>query len=201
ASSLPLVQEQTEVFLSAYPNAKVNFIAKPELLAVKELLSGNAGVAILARELNEQEAKYFENRSIKPRIFPVWTDGIVVVGNTNSADSSVTIESLFNLLKGQNVTEKKIVFDNLNSSSFRYLQELGEIEKASSKNVEVGGTAKDVLSIVAQEPDKIGVISFSEYQELIRTFPTKHNIRSLSVQNTLGEHADNKFYLPNQPPS
>ena len=67
ASTLPLLEEQSEVFLSAYPNAKINFIAKPELLAVKELLAGNASVAVLARELNEQESNYFKKKSITPR--------------------------------------------------------------------------------------------------------------------------------------
>ena len=198
ASTLPLVKEQSEVFLSAYPDAKINFIAKPELLAVKELLAGNASVAVLARELNEQESNYFTKRSITPRVFPVWKDGIVIVGNTNSADTSVTIESLFKLLKGENVGNKRIVFDNLNSSSFRHLQELGKIEKVASNFVEAGGTAIDVLSKVAQDANKLGVLGFLEYQDLISSFSNKNNIRILSVQNTLGERADSKFYLPSQ---
>lgn len=198
ASTLPLLKEQSEVFLSAYPNAKINFIAKPELLAVKELLAGNASVAVLARELNEQESNYFKSRSITPRVFPVWKDGIVVIGNTNSADSSVTIESLFKLLKGENVESKRIVFDNLNSSSFRYLQELGKIETVASNFVDAAGSATDVLSEVAHNPNKLGVLGFLEYQDLVGSFSNKNNIRILSVQNTLGEDADSKFYLPSQ---
>src|SRR5690606_32014109 len=65
---LSLVKEQEEVFLSAYPNAKLNIIAQPELLAVRELLSNEAAVGVLARELNEEENDYFKKRSIKPRI-------------------------------------------------------------------------------------------------------------------------------------
>lgn len=198
ASILPLVQEQAEVFQSAFPHSKINFVAKPELLAIKELISGNASVAILARELNEQESSYFKSRSIIPRVFPVWKDGIVIIGNTNSADTSVTIESLVNLLKGVNVGNKKVVFDNLNSSSFRHLQELGTVEKVASNFIEAGGTGVDVLSTVAENPNKIGVLGFLEYQDLISSFSNKNNIRILSVQNTLGEHADNKFYFPSQ---
>ncbi len=198
ASTLPLLEEQSEVFLSAYPNAKINFIAKPELLAVKELLAGNASVAVLARELNEQESSYFKKKSITPRIFPVWKDGIVVIANTNSSDTSVTIESLFSLLKGVNVGGKKVLFDNLNSSSFRYLQELGKIEKVASNFVEAAGTVQDVLSKVAEDPNYLGVLGFLEYRDLVSSFSNKNNIRILSVQNTLGEHADNKFYLPSQ---
>ncbi|MGO1243726.1 MAG: PstS family phosphate ABC transporter substrate-binding protein [Sphingobacterium sp.] len=197
-SILPLIQEQAEVFHSAFPNSKINFIAKPELLAVKELISGNASVAILARELNEQESSYFKSRSITPRVFPIWKDGIVIIGNTNSADTSVNIESLVNLLKGVNVGNKKVVFDNLNSSSFRHLQDLGKIEKVASNFIEAVGTSVDVLSMVAENPNKIGVLGFLEFRDLISSFSNKNNIRILSVQNTLGEHADNKFYFPSQ---
>jgi len=103
ASVLPLLKEQEDVFLSAYPNAKLNFIAQPEVLAVKDLLEDKASVAILARELSEEENKNFASRSIQPRIFPVFSDAIVFVGHTNSSDTSVTIQEVLDLMKGTKV--------------------------------------------------------------------------------------------------
>src|SRR5690606_41908566 len=82
---LPLVKEQEEVFLSAYPSAKLNIIAQPELLAVRELLSNEAAVGVLARELNEEENDYFKKSSIKPRIFSVFSDRIVIITNIELA--------------------------------------------------------------------------------------------------------------------
>ena len=91
-SIYPLVEEQVEVFSSAYPNAQVKLIVKPELLAVRDLLANTATVAILSRELDETERDYFAKRSIIPRVFPVWTDAMVLLNNTSQADTSVTIE-------------------------------------------------------------------------------------------------------------
>ncbi|WDF68537.1 substrate-binding domain-containing protein [Sphingobacterium oryzagri] len=197
-STLPLMKEQEEVFLAAYPNAKLNIIAKPEVFAVRELLGNNASVAILARTLNEEEAQYFEKRSITPRVFPVWTDGIVVVSNTKAADTSVTIAYLLDAMRGKRADGRKIVFDNINSSSFRQLQEIGKIEKVASSFIEAGDGAKGVLERVAASEDRIGILGFNEYRDLLTSFPNKNNIRILSVQNTLGDKADNKFYKPNQ---
>ncbi len=197
-STLPLLKEQEQVFLSAYPNAKLNFIAKPEVLAIRELVSGKASVAILARQLNEQEEASFKKRSITPRLFPLWSDGIVVVGHTKSADTSVTITYLTDAMRGNSSDKRKIVFDNINSSSFRLLQELGKLDKVASTYVEAGSGAASVLEKVSQSADHVGILGYNEYRDLISSFPNKNNIRILSVQNTLGEKADNKFYLPNQ---
>ncbi|TYR36993.1 phosphate ABC transporter [Sphingobacterium phlebotomi] len=194
----PLIKEQEEVFLSAYPNARLNLVVKPELLAIRELLSQEAGVAVLARELNETENDYFKNRSIKPRIFPVWTDAIVAINNTKQVDTTVTIEYLVDAMKGASTDRKKIVFDNLNSSTFRHLKELGKVEKVASNFVEAEDGSKRVLEAVANDPEKIGILGYNVYLDLISSFPNKNNIRILSVQNTIGETADNKYYKPNQ---
>ncbi|GHE40278.1 PstS family phosphate ABC transporter substrate-binding protein [Sphingobacterium griseoflavum] len=197
-SILPLLKEQEEVFLSAYPNAKLNFVAKPEVFAIRELVSGKASVAILARTLNEQEEASFKKRSITPKIFPLWSDGIVVVANTKSLDTSVTIGYLTEIMQGKSLDKRKIVFDNINSSSFRLLQEIGQIDKVASNFVEAGSGAQSVLEAVSETTDRLGILGYNEYSDLIGSFPNKNNIRILSVQNTLGENADNKFYMPNQ---
>ncbi|PRD52058.1 PstS family phosphate ABC transporter substrate-binding protein [Sphingobacterium gobiense] len=197
-TAYPILKEQEEVFLAAYPNARLNFIMKPELLAIREMLSNEAGVAVLARELNETEKDYFSKRSINPRVFPVWTDAIVVVNNTKLVDTTVTIEYLVNAMKGESVDRKKIVFDNLNSSTFRHLKDMGKLKKVASNYVEAQGDSKKVLEAVANDPDKIGVLGYNVYLDLISSFPDKNNIRILSVQNTMGEQADNKFYKPTQ---
>ncbi|NGM65860.1 PstS family phosphate ABC transporter substrate-binding protein [Sphingobacterium sp. SGR-19] len=194
----PLVKEQEEVFLSAYPNARLNLIVKPELLAIRAMLSNEAGVAVLARELNETERDYFKKRSIKPRIFPVWTDAIVVINNTKLADTTVTIEYLVNAMKGESTDRKKIIFDNLNSSTFRHLKDLGKLEKVASNFVEAIGDSEKVLEAVANDPGKVGILGYNVYLDLISSFPNKNNIRILSVQNTIGEGADNNYYRPNQ---
>jgi len=197
-SVLPIVREQEEVFLSAYPNSKLNVIAKPEVLAIRELVSGNASVVILSRDLNEAENDYFKKRSITPRKFPIWTDAIVVVNNSNSPDTSLTVDYLINAMKGNSKDGKKLVFDNLNSSTLRHLQELGKLERVASNFVEAEAGSEKVLEAVAADENKIGILGYNVYSELIASFQNKNNIRILSLQNTIGEAADGLYYRPNQ---
>lgn len=195
-SALPMMKLQEEVFLSAYPNAKLNFIVKPEVLAVKDLLADKAHVAILARELNAEESKYFTDRSIHPRVFPVWSDAIVLLANTKSADTSVTISQLTEIMKGVSLSKKKLVFDNLNASSFRQLQEMGGIEKVAANFVVGAENAQAVLNDLTANEDYIGVIGYNEFLALKSSF--SNNIRILSVKNTIGDKADNVYYKPTQ---
>ena len=196
ASVFPLMQEQEEVFLSAYPNAKLNFMVKPEVLAIKDLVEDKATVAILARELTAEENKNFASRSITPRIFPVWHDAIVFVSSKHAADTSVTVADVFAIMKGDSPSGKKLLFDNLNSSSFRQLKSLGQLDKVASTFVEGANTAKEVLETIAHTPGKIGVISYNEYLNLELSF--SNNIRILSVKNTIGDKPDNIYYKPTQ---
>ena len=197
-SVLPLLKEQEEVFLSAYPNAKLNLNPQPEILAIRELLSDKAVVAVLTRTLNEEEEAYFKQRSIVPRIFPVAVDGIVLVGHTKAADTSVTMSYIFDSMRGVSKGSKKLVFDNLNSSSFRQLKDMAKLEKVSSMNVEAKASAKEVLEEVGRDETKIGILSYNDYLNLKEEFSDLNNIRILSVQNTVGENADNEYYKPNQ---
>src|SRR5690606_35705176 len=51
---------------------------------------------------------------------------------------------------------------------------------------------------VAADENKIGILGYNVYSELIASFQNKNNIRILSLQNTIGEAADGLYYRPNQ---
>src|SRR5690606_3727846 len=112
--------------------------------------------------------------------------------------TSVTISYVSELMSGGAKQSKKLVFDNLNSSSFRQLKTLANLEKVSGTNVEAKESAKEVLEEVVRDEAKIGVLSYSDYLNLKQKFSDLNNIRILSVQNSVGEGADNKYYKPNQ---
>ena len=198
ASLLPLIKEQEEVFLSSYPNSKLNIIALPEIPAINTLLQNKAQVAILTRELTVAENANFKDRSINPRIFPVAIDGIAFVSNVAAADTSITFDSLFKAMRGQDIGGKTILFDNLNSSSFRQIKEIGKLDKVSGVKVAGKDNAAEVLAEVNNNANVIGVISYNDYLGLVDSFPNINNIRILSLQNTIGDKADGKFYKPSQ---
>lgn len=180
---LPLFLEQKEVFESSYYNAKIKEEAKSEVQAVNSLLKGDVAFAVLARTLTDEEQKGFEIRSLKPRVYSLAYDGIILVGNVADRDSSVRVNDIIELIKGNKVREFSLVFDNLNSSVFRYFRELGNIEKAANTFVSTKTGAKEVLQEIAGNSGKVGLISYNQFLSLESSFREKDKIRILSVLN------------------
>ena len=193
---LPLFLEQKEVFESSYYNAKVAVLANSEVQAVNTLLRGDAGIAFLARELTAEERKHFDNRSVAGRIYPVGSDAVVFVTNAANVDSSIRVADVLEMLKGNKYGDKKLVFDDLNSSVLRYLVDLGNIERVANTYVQTTENSEGVLDEVSKSNDLIGVISFNQYLSLKSSFSEMEKIRILSVLNEEG--SEPKYVLPSQ---
>ncbi|MDR2283277.1 MAG: substrate-binding domain-containing protein [Sphingobacterium sp.] len=178
---LPLFLEQKEVFESSYYNAKIEEHANSEVQVVNSLLNGDVAFAVLTRQLTEEEQKGFKARSVTPRIYGVAYDGIILVGNIADADTSVNVSDIPELMKGNKVKDYSLVFDNLNSSVFRYFRELGKIEKVANTFVEAKDGAEAVLKEVAEKRGKVGLISYNQFLSLESSFSEKDKIRILSV--------------------
>ncbi|ERJ61438.1 hypothetical protein M472_22025 [Sphingobacterium paucimobilis HER1398] len=193
---LPLFLEQKEVFESSYYNAKIEEHANPEVQVVNSLLNGDVAFAVLTRQLTEEEQNGFKARSLTPRIYSVAYDGIILVGNIADVDTSVNVSDILELMKGNNVKDYSLVFDNLNSSIFRYFKELGKMEKAANTYVEARAGAEAVLKEIAENKGKVGLISYNQFLSLKSSFSEKDKIRILSVVNE--ESGERKFIKPSQ---
>lgn len=195
-SVLPILIEQIQVFESSYTNAKIEPIAKAEVQLVNSLIGGEAAMAVMTRELNDQERKSFDQRSIKPRIYKVGYDGIVLLKHISSTDSSIRIADISNLMKGERYNGASLVFDNLNGSAFRYLKERANVDKVANTFVEGKSSLQEMLEEVEQSPNKIGVLSLNQYLSLESSFSKKDKFRILSVQND--SLASKKYVKPSQ---
>lgn len=198
-SILSIIDEQKEVFEASYPNSRVNLIAKPEILAVNSLLNGEADFAILSRTLTKDEGVYFEQRSVRPRIFPVASEGLVLFTSTKNDVSKITIEEISALLNGEKTDNfSHLFFENINSSIFRQLKELNDVKKVSGTFVKETRGLENMISHVLSQDGTLGVMSFDEYRSIKKTFSEINKIRILSVQNSRGDKADGEYYLPTQ---
>ena len=179
---MPIAIEQKEVFESSYYNAKINLVGKPEVQAINDLIKGDAAIIMLSRELTASEKKSFDQRSISPRIYSFAYDGVVLVGSAD-VDSTIKVNDIVGLMKGEKSISTTLVIDNPNSSLIRYFRDLGKIEKIANNYIEVKENASGVLNTVADGTNKIGILSFNQYLSLERTFSKKDKIRILSVLN------------------
>src|SRR5690606_22118624 len=167
---LPIMLEQVEVFKTSYVNANIKLIPLPEREAINALIKGQADIAILGRVLTKEENVSFSSRKITPRTFTVCYDGVVIFNHLNATDTSINIPTLSSLLKGDANSGKRLVFDNVNSSTLRRVKEIVKLDKVSGQSVKGMKTSKEVVEEVLADANSIGVMSYGQYLDCVSQF-------------------------------
>lgn len=154
----PIIEDQLAVFESSYKHAEITLISAPENRVFHLLLSDSAKVAIVTRELTEDENSFFEAKNIIPKTRKFATDGIALITHNSNPDSVISVEEIIQILRGVHRESKALVFDNPNSSTVRYLKELADIDSLPSHGVYALTSNSAVIEYVYNHPNAIGVI-------------------------------------------
>lgn len=158
----PVVQEQIKVFESSFPEAKINVTYKSEADCFRDLQKDSTRMILVARGLNEEEEKLFNNKLFyTPRYDVLAYDAIAVLVNKSSNDTVFTMQQLSSYLKGEN-TDRQIVLDGKNATStVRYL--LDSVVRGSKfgTNVTAAESSEGVLDFVANNSEAIGMVGIS----------------------------------------
>ena len=191
----PIIEEQVAVFENKY-EAKINLISKSESETVNSLFNEKGAIAILARNLTPEELEIFKQRKINPKITPFGTDAVAFVANRNSQDSLIALNDVISFMQGNSVSSiKGLVFDNLNSSTVRYLKSLAGIKTIPEKNVFSFRTNDEVIKHVSENDGMIGVVGvnwLSQPKPDMQKYVD--NVNTLSVKGLNGDN----YYLPSQ---
>ena len=191
----PIIEDQVAVFESNY-DAKINIVSESESEAVNSLFKEKSGIAILTRNLTLNENKIFEQKKITPKITKFATDAIAFISNKSNKDTLIELKSIIDFMQGKpNSTIKGLVFDNPNSSTVRYMNELAGIKAIPEKGVYSYKTNQEVIKFVAQNNGMIGVVGvnwLSQPMPDMQEYVDKVNV--LSVKSITGVN----FYTPSQ---
>jgi phosphate transport system substrate-binding protein len=195
---LPIIQESADVFESSYPNSNLELIARPEIRAINALLADSAYVVVLTRKLTEVEDSYFKKRGIQPKIFQMATDAVVLINNRNSADTIMPQKSVKSLLQG-NLAGQRLIFDNANSSTLRYLKDYFKLNKIDANAVSAMKDSEDVMKYVSENANAVGVIGYNWYLKAVeKNSNLLDKIRTLSIESVSKEGEKVHFYKPSQ---
>lgn len=191
----PIIEDQVAVFESNY-DAKINIVSKSESEIVISLFKEKSGIAVLTRNLTIEENKIFEQKKITPKITKFATDAIAFISNKSNKDTLVELKSIIQFMQGKpNSSIKGLVFDNPNSSTVRYMNELAEIKAIPEKGVYSFKSNQEVIKFVAQNNGMIGVVGvnwLSQPMPDMQEYVDEVNI--LSVKSLTGVN----FYAPSQ---
>lgn len=179
----PILEDQITVFESRY-DAKITLIAKSEKEVVQAFLNDTSGIAVLSRDLNENEIKNFKLKKILPRVTKIGKDAIAFIANKNTKDTLIALQDVVNYMQGKSGTNiKGLVFDNPNSSTVRYITNLAGIKELPETGVFSFKTNEDVIKFVSENDGMIGVVGINWlYQPTPAGKKYVSQIKALSVK-------------------
>jgi phosphate transport system substrate-binding protein len=194
-SLTPIVEDLVQIFESKY-NAKINIVSKSEAEVIQALANDTSRIAILCRPLNKEEVTFFNSKKIYPKTTPFAKDAIAFIVNKNTKDTLITLKEVTDFMKGNRSTKiKGLVFDNLNSSTVRYVSELAGIKNIPTENVFSFKTNNEVINYVAENNGIIGVVGINYIFE--PSEKVANSIRKINVLNVLNT-VDSQYYSPTQ---
>ena len=191
----PIIEDQVAVFESNY-DAKIKIVSKSESEVVISLVKEKSVIAVLSRNLTNQENKIFEQKKIIPKITKFAIDAIALISNKSSNDTLIDLRNVVEFMQGkQNSSIKGLVFDNPNSSTVRYMNDLAGIKSIPEKGVYSFKTNQEVIKFVAQNKGMIGILGVNwlsqpmpEMQEYVGM------VNVLAVKSLSG----GSYYVPSQ---
>jgi phosphate transport system substrate-binding protein len=191
----PIVEDQIEIFESRY-DAKIKLDAKSETEVMNALVKGTSTIAILSREFTKDETNFFANKKVTPKITPFAIDAIAFISNRKTKDTLIALNDVINFMKGEsNGKIKGLVFDNPNSSTVRYMNDLAGLKSIPQKGVFSFGTNNEVIKFVADNEGMIGIVGMnwlSQPKPQMQKYVEKVTILSVKGIN------DKNFYWPDQ---
>ena len=192
----PIIEDQVAVFESSY-DAKITIIPLSEAELIVSLFKDNkSGIAVLSRNLTDEENKVFKQKKITPKITKFAQDAIPFISNKSSNDTLIALEKVLDFMKGKSNTKiKGLVFDNPNSSLVRYLNTLAGIQQIPSQGVFSFKTNDEVIKFVAENDGMIGVVGVNW---LSQPKPSMQKyVNDVNVLSVKGLH-DSEYFAPSQ---
>jgi len=179
----PVIEDQVAVFQGQY-NAKIVVDAKSEKEIVRAFLMDTSRIVILSRKLNDEEKKHFEKLQIKPKVTQIASDAIAFISNKNNNDTLISVTDIVLFMQGKTQDRiKGLVFDNPNSSTVRYINDLAGVKNLPKENVFSFKSNREVIKFVSENDGMIGVVGLNWlYQPSSDIIDYIEKINVLSVQ-------------------
>ena len=198
---LPIMEEQVAVFEHLYRQADVELSAAQENQIITKLVNNEVEVVVLTRQLSDEEMSFFEARQFRPRVYRFAGDALALVVNKNSTDSVVTVDDIIRVMQGKAPVghASRLVFDNPNSSTVRYLKDLAGVDSLPEVGVYALKSNSDVLKYVYETPQTIGVLGLNwvvRPDSALQRYAD--GVKVLGVRNEAGKPGDDGLYKPSQ---
>jgi phosphate transport system substrate-binding protein len=191
----PVIEDQIAVFESEY-KANIVLEAKSENEVMNAFLKDTSRIAILTRTLTDEELKTFDQLKITPKVTKIATDAIAFIANKKANDTLIKLQDVVDFMKGKKESPiKGLVFDNPNSSTVRYMNNLAGLKQTPDNGIYSFKTNEEVVKFVSENDGMIGVVGLNWlYQPTSNIKDYLKNINVLSVKSL----TKNDYFAPTQ---
>lgn len=170
-----ILEEEIEVFEYSYPESSIIPFYVSEGEAIDTLMADGTQAIITTQELSKQQIEYLKDkfkRVVRQNCIAV--DAVALITNKKNPVGALSMQEVgdilngkitrWNQLAGNDTTAIKIVFDNAESSTVRYMRDkfLPEGKTISeTANSFAQKNNAEVFDVVKTDPNALGVISVS----------------------------------------
>ena len=190
-----IIIDEINVFEKIYVYSHFNPLFKSETQTFNDLLKDSVRLIVATRKLTSDERKFFDDKKIYPKETLIAVDGVALIVNNENKDTLISIKNLKKILLGEVKTWKelnsksklediKVVFDNTNSSTVRYVIDSVTHSNKLASNLSALKYNADVVEFVSKNSNTIGVIGVSWVSDrsdsISRSFLKKVKVMSVS---------------------
>ncbi|QXV65917.1 substrate-binding domain-containing protein [Mucilaginibacter sp. 21P] len=195
----PIVNEELFVFRGIFRDANPVITYKPETGVISDLLNDKTRVAILSRTLDTTESGVLKRRELVPDVNKFAIDAVALIVNQASNDTTISVNEIKQMLRGEAKANKSIVFDNPNSSLVRYLKALAGTTEFKQKNIYALSSNKEVIKYVSTHTDAIGITGFSWLNDPDQDYAAAvDKVKIMGVKDESSKTAPNEYFKPSQ---
>lgn len=161
-----IFENQIYTFTSLYPNASISVKFSPENQALTDLMNDSSKVAVLNRDLNEEERRAFAAKNIFPKSTKIAVDALALIVHKENKDTCISEELLKRFIRGEDAkwpdTERSpvVVFDNQGSANARFMSRYAGISSPGKGCFAAKGNL-EVIEYVSKNRDAVGIIGVS----------------------------------------
>lgn len=167
-----IIDDEVSVFEKIYVYAKIHPLYKPEVESFNDLFKDSVRLIVASRMLTNDEVKSFNSKKIFPKQTKIAYDGVALIVNKENSDTIISVTNVRKIMLGEikdwkqlnsksGFKDIKVVFDNTNSSTVRYI--IDSITKTNklASNLSALKNNSEVIDFVSKNPNSIGVIGVS----------------------------------------
>ena len=202
-----LFDTQIYTFQSFNPRAKIHAKYLPEMEALKLLIEDSCKIAVICRDLTEEEKANFEKANLYPTSTKIAEDGIAIIVNPENTDSTLSVEKIKSVLKGNDslwsqlnpqskLGKINVVFDNPSSANARYAEDTLLGGQKFAKNVFAVKSNPEVVEYVSKNKNAIGFLSVNWISDQDDTL-TQNFLKKIKVM-AISKTPDGEAFKPYQ---